>query len=482
MLATIVYQDQAVAISDGEVAMSFASALDSLVTEGIPAAVRQFGSVLDAAWIDEALKATGSASVRHRKLPAHVVVWLVISMALFRDSAIRTVVTHLGLVLPGGTKAKTQGTKTVAASSVTESRQRLGEEPMANIFLRSAQAWSEPAADADRWRGLSVWGIDGSTLNVADTEDNVSAFRLPGTGRQRPGYPQVRLVALMGVRSHILRSAAFGPCRGKETGEQTLARQLWDDVPDDSVSVMDRNFINYGSLYRLGHDRQNRPRVRHWLVRAKSHLRWTTVEVLGPGDELVELPLSAEARKDDPSLPPVMRARAIRYQLKGFRPQILLTSLTDAEAYPADEIIALYHERWETELGYDELKTNLLERREALRSLTATGVRQELWGILLAYNLVRRKMLDVADRVGLPPRRLSFKNCLLVVRGFCYAHALVTSAAALPKAIEQLDAMLSVLVLPERRPERRYERQVKIKMSGYKRNRGSVGSATPRAR
>jgi hypothetical protein len=455
--------------------MSLTTALEELRQAGIPAALRQFGSLLDALWVEDALAkgAPATAKVRRRKLPRATVVWLVIAMGLFRDAAIRTVVTHLGLVLPGGKKAKKQGSKTVAASSVAEGRQRLGEESMAMIFRRSAQAWSEPAADADRWRGLSLWGVDGSTLNVEDTEDNENAFGRPSSGgRDRSGYPQVRIVALLGVRSHLLRSAAFGPCKGKETGEQTLARELWNDLPDDALVIMDRNFINYGALFRLTHDDKGRERLRHWLVRAKSNLRWETVRRLGPGDELVELSLSPQSRRDDPGLPQVMLARAIRYQIKGFRPQILLTSLLDAQAYPAEEIIPIYHERWETELGYDELKTNLLEQKEALRSRTAAGVRQELWGILLAYNLVRRKMLDVAERVDLPPTRISFKNSLLLIRGFCYAHALVTAPGALPEAIEQLEAMLSVLVLPERRPERQYARQVKIKMSNYKRNKG----------
>lgn len=460
--------------------MELVAAIRSLLEAGIPAAMKEFGSILDARWIEEALEETGTASVRNRKLPAQLIVWLVIAMALFRDCAIRTVVIQLRLVLPSERKANKQGSKTVASSSVTQGRARLGEEPMRAIFRRSGQAWSEPAADADRWRGLSLWGLDGATLNVPDTDDNEAAFGRPGTGREQSGYPQVRLVALMAVRSHLLRSAAFGPCRGKKTGEQTLAQKLWGDVPDESLVLMDRNFINYGVLYRLAHDDEGNARQCHWMVPAKANLKWKTLKALGPGDELVELTISSQARKKDPGLPRKMRARAIRYQLRGFRPRILLTSLLDPEQYPAEEVIPLYHERWETEIGYKEIKTNLLEREEALRSRTAQGVRQEVWGVLLAYNLVRRKMLDVADRVGLPPTRISFKNSLHVIRGFCIAHAWFLVPGSLPRALEQLDEMLSVLVLPERRPERHYERHVKIKMSGYKRNKGRQSASKPR--
>lgn len=459
--------------------MDFSSELAELVDGEIPSAMKQFGSVLDAEWVADAVEESGTATVRRRKMPVETVVWLIIAMALFRDCAIRTIAMQLGLVLPSGRKATDGKAESIAPSSVSEARGRLGEAPMKHIFLQSARRWVEPAVDEDRWRGLSLWGLDGSTLNIPDTADNDEAFGRPATGRQQSGYPQVRLVALMAVRARLLRSAAFGPCRGKKTGEQSLARQLWDDIPEDALVLFDRNFIDYASFYRFTHDADGAPCNRHWLTRAKANLRWETIETLGPGDELVEFRISSAARKRDPGLPKTVRARAIHYQMKGFRPQILLTSLTDADAYPARELVELYHERWETELGYDELKTNLLEREEALRSRTASGVRQELWGILLAYNLIRRKMLDVAHRVDLPPRRISFKNCAHVIRAFCHAHALATAPAKLPEAIEQLDQMLSVYVLPERRPDRRYDRQVKIKMSNYKRKPGRSSSSNP---
>jgi hypothetical protein len=209
-------------------------------------------------------------------------------------------------------------------------------------------------------------------------------------------------------------------------------------------------------------------------VRAKSNLKWKTLAVLGPGDEIIELTTSSHARKKDPNLPRKIRARAVRYQIKGYGPRVLLTSLLDLDAFPAEEIARLYHERWETELGYKELKVDVLRRKEALRSRKAQGVRQELWGILLAYNLVRRKMLDVADRLEVPPTRISFKHSLQVIGGFCYSHAWLAAPGTLPKGLEYLDEMLSVLLLPERRSERRYPRHVKIKMSGYKRNRGTA--------
>jgi hypothetical protein len=148
---------------------------------------------------------------------------------------------------------------------------------------------------------------------------------------------------------------------------------------------------------------------------------------------------------------------------------VLLTSLLDATAYPAAELAALYHERWELELTFDELKTHTLDRVEALRSKAPERVEQEVWGLLLAYNLVRVVMYQAARRAGAPPLRLSFRHALLTLRGFWHT-AWLTPPGALPRRIEALLDELALFVLPERRP-RRYPRAVKIKMSNYPRKR-----------
>lgn len=456
--------------------MEFASALDSIIEAGAPAAVKRFGSAINAEWVDEALEQTGTMSVRRRRLPARIVVWLVIAMALFRNCAIRTVAMHLGLSNPWGEARRGGRARSVAASAVSQSRQRLGDEAMQIIFDRSAQAWAEPAADADRWRGLGLWGVDGSTLKVPDTIDNVEAFGLPGSSRGRPGYPQVRLVALMALRSHVLRGARFGPYRGKETGEQALAKELQPMIPDDSLTIFDKGFLNYGTLWRLHHDEGGEPTTRHFLIRAKTNLKWKTLTVLGSGDELVEVSLSPQSRRKDSGLPKKMTLRVISYQVEGWPKRRLLTSLLDPERFPAREVAALYHERWETELGYGEIKTTMLERKEALRSKKPNGVRQEIWGILLAYNLVRLMILEAAEEAGLPPTRISFKNSLHLIRTFCTVNAWMSPPGTMKTELRMLREMLAVLILPERRPERHYPRHVKIKLSRYKRNPGRSSS------
>jgi Transposase DDE domain len=209
---------------------------------------------------------------------------------------------------------------------------------------------------------------------------------------------------------------------------------------------------------------------RNWLIRAKRNLKWTVVKEFGPGDELVEMKPTPHARGREPTVPRRWLMRAIRYQRPGFRPQILLTSMIDPRVYPAGEIANLYHERWEIELGYGEVKTRMLERYEAIRSRKPVGIAQELWGVALAYNLVRIEMARIAEEAGVPPSRISFTMALSLIRdewGWCA----VTSPGAIPKHLRKLRADVARFVIPPRRPDRSYPRAVKIKMSAYPRKR-----------
>jgi len=332
------------------------------------------------------------------------------------------------------------------------------------LFGRTAQAWAHDSADRHRWRGLALYGVDGTTLRVPDSEDNRTEFGLASGGhRGNSGFPLVRLVALMVLRSHLLAAVRFG---AYAKGEHAYATDLWPGVPDDSLTIVDRGFVAAGVLVPLHRDGTNR----HWLTRAKKNLRWRTVERLGRHDELVEMKVSAQARKQDPTLPKTWIARAIRYHRRGYRPQVLLTSLLNPVAYPAGEIVGLYHERWELELGYDEIKTEMLEREETLRSRSPSAVRQEIWGVLIAYNLVRLEMEGVADEAHVEPTRISF---VVALRLICdeWSWCAIAAPGAIPRHLEDLRASLARFILPPRRSQRSYPRAVKIKMSNYAKKR-----------
>jgi hypothetical protein len=375
---------------------------------------------IDPEWIEEALEATGTATLRKRRLPAEQVVWLVLGMALYRDRRIDELVAKLDLALPGRRGVAP------APSSVTQARARLGDEPLRWLFERCSEHWAHASAREHAWRGLAVYGVDGTTVRVPDSPENRAHFGDQSAGGDRgiSGYPIVRLVTLMALRTHLVAAMRFGPY---SIGENTYARGLWAQVPDNSLVIVDRNFYDATALFPL----QDHGANRHWLIRAKRGLKWRTTQTLGPGDELVEAEPRHSARSREPTVPKRWVMRAIRYQRPGFPPQTLLTSMLDPDAYPAREVAALYHERWEIELGYGEVKTRMLERFEAIRSRKPTGVAQELWGVALAYNLVRLEMTRIAEEAGVPPTRISFTMALSLIRdewGWCA----VTSPGAIP--------------------------------------------------
>jgi hypothetical protein len=441
------------------------------VTAG--ATPEEFGNFtrhLEPAWIEEALETTDTWTVRKRRLPAVQVVWLIVGMALFRDLSIAEVVRNLDLALP----TRKGSRKAVAPSAIPKARERLGDEAMQWLFEKSGNTWAIRSAKEDHYRGLGLYGVDGTAMEVADTIENRAYFGGPITNRGPSGYPLLRAVALMALRSHLLVGAAFG---AYNVGEGEYASRLWSLVPDSSLVVLDRLFLAAATLIPLATTGTHR----HWLTRAKSNTKMRVIEPLGPNEDLVELNISPAARKKVSSLPDKWIVRAIRYQRKGFRPQTLLTSLLDPTQYPADEVIALYHERWELELGYDEVKTELLERRETLRSKSPKAVRQEMWGVLLVYNLIRLEMERVAAIAGVPPVRISFVIALRAIRNaFFLWHN--TSPGALPDRIRYLEEDLRHFILPPRRPERAYPRAVKVKMSKFKRKRPTTPATTKPAK
>jgi len=426
---------------------------------------------IDSEWIGDALREHDRQDKRERKLPASTVMWLVIGMGLLRDRCIQEVAVHLGLTSIKDERIRS--TEGIVPSTIVEARKALGPEPVMALFQRTADEWALASAAEHAWRGLSLFPIDGTTLRIADSDSNAAEFGLPGSSRGRAGYPQVRLVAIMSAVTHMVACAAFGPCRGKRTGELSLARDLRDRVPPASLLIGDKLFLAYAELYAI--TRRNitdTAKARHWLVPARKDTVWTVVERVSDTDAIVDLKINRRDRRADPSLPETMRVRAIRYTRKGFRTRTLLTSLLDAQAYPEHEIAEIFRLREEIELAHDELKTHMLERQEALRSKLPAGVRQEIWGILAAYNLVRHKMLAVAKEVSLPPLRISFRHTLQALRLSWLVAAWTTQTAELTNQGGLLRAMIALLILPERRSHRHYRRHVKIKMSRYPRNPG----------
>ena len=459
-------------VSDLDVCFSEALAHTASLTSGTYTTFRQH---LDPAWIDEALLTTGTATLRKRRLPADQVVWLVIGMALLRDRPIADVVRQLDLAMPSA-----DGRRTVASSSVSQARTRLGSDPLEWLFERSATQWADASADRARWRGLALYGIDGTTIRVPDSDENRAHFGSQASGADRDGkdrglsgYPLAKLVTVMALRSHLLSAACFGPY---ETDERQYAKALYGSIPANSLVLMDRAYLDAAVFHELS------AANRHWLTPAKSTTTWRVIEDLGKDDQLVEMEVCSEARRKHLHLPTHFDVRAIRYQRKGYPPRILLTSLVDANQYPASELRALYHERWEIELGFGEVKTDMLQRLEAIRSRSPDTVNQEIWGLLLAYNLVRLEMERIADETGVAPTRISFVAALRLIINEWSWSTITASPGAIPRHLTDLRDKIRVFVLPERRSDRVQPRAVKIKMSNYARKRPVKSSSRVRAK
>lgn len=424
-----------------------------------PASFSRFVGGIDPEWIEEALESTGTASIRRRKLPAEHVVWLVLGMAMFAECSIRDVVDHLGLVLPTARK--------LSSGAVPQSRYRLGPEPIRWLFYRSLETWTTEEFGQGTYKGLTLYGVDGTCLRVPDSDENFEHFGKP-TGRNGPndaGYPVVRVACLMNLGTRLLEDAEFGPLR---MSEPELARQLWSSVPDDSLTILDRGFADFGVFVDLVTSGTNR----HLMLRLRANTNLTEIEELADGSILADLRPGRLVRRERPDLPDSIRGRIVAYRHPDGQNCRLFSTLVDPVAHPATELIRLYHDRWEIELAFDELKTHLLGRKECLRSKHPAGIAQELWGTFLLYNLVRHEMIRVAKVNALPPKRISFYSSLLWMRNFWEVQAWRSRPGNVPRYLADFQSTLNVLILPPRREDRRYPRHVKVKMSKYKRNRG----------
>lgn len=440
-----------------------AEVLDELQCTAPRGGLDRFAASLDPEWIESSLTATGTTSIRRRKLPAEQVIWLVLGMALYMDRSIVTVLDHLGLV-------NKEGDRDIAGSAVSKARYRLGPKPLQWLFERVAKEWGETPG-VGGYEGLSLYGVDGTHMRVQDSDENFEYFGKPGGrgGGDDAGYPQLRMVAVMNLSNRLLSAVRAGPFA---TSEHTLVRELWDEIPDNSLVIADRGFLSYMSLLELVADRENR----HFLFRLKSDTSYEEIKRLSDGSVIALLDPPKHLLRTEPGLPGPIEVRVIEYQHEGGKPGRIATTLVDPKQYKAADLIDLYHERWDLEIAFDEVKTHMLERREALRSKKPDGVYQEFWALLLVYNLVRREMFLTAQESEVPAARISFRTSLLYIRDF-WTTGWMVSPGNIPRTLADLRDKLRGLILPERRRERRYPRHVKIKMSNYPRNRGSRSDA-----
>jgi hypothetical protein len=352
------------------------------------------------------LTATGKASERERDLPADVMVYYTIALALYMGSSTREVLRCLleGLRWLWGAEA----VKVAGKSGISQARARLGAEPLHRLYDQVVHPVATRATRGAWYRQWRLVSLDGSCLDIADTEENRGTFGRPEASRGESAFPQVRFVALVENGTHVLFGARLGRY---EEGETMLARQVLLALRPGMLCLADRQFFGH-ALWQAA-----AATGAALLWRVKHNVRLPRETVLADGSHLTTIYPSEKDRRHQAH---GIRVRVVEYRLEGvvgaeplYR---LVTTVLDPAAAPAAELAALYHERWEIEGALDELKTHLRGARVVLRSKTPELVRQEFWGLLLAHFAVRGLMHEAALRADVDPDRLSFQHAVRVVR------------------------------------------------------------------
>ena len=353
------------------------------------------------------LAATGKASLRERDLPAHVVVYYAIALALYMQSSYREVLRCLleglqWLMDPALTL------RVAGNSGISQARTRLGWEPLRQLHDEVVKPIAVAATLGAWYRQWRLVSLDGSTMDVADEQANDEAFGRPGASRGSSAYPQLRFVSLVESGTHVLFGTRMGTYA---TGENTLAKDVLGALGSDMLCLADRGFFGYEMW------RQALATKAQLLWRIKKNARLPSDKRLADGSYLSRI---YPSEKDRTRQTNAIRVRVIEYRLEGVTDAEpiyrLVTSMLEPQQAPAQDLAALYHERWEIETALDELKTHLRGAKMVLRSKTPDLVRQEFYGLLMAHFAVRALMHEAALQANVDPDRLSFVHAVRVVR------------------------------------------------------------------
>ena len=386
------------------------------------------------------------------RLPAWFVVWFVVGIGLFCRDSYRQVFRWL---------QPSRGAKTPPRSTLCEARKRLGVARLRRVMDKVIELLGTATTPGAFYRNWRLMAVDGFVLDVADTKVNERAFGRPRSGRAAGAFPQVRCVSLCEAGSHVLYRTVLKPIVRSEI---RMAEALMRYLTSDMLLLWDRNFLSFKMLSMV---LQRRTQL---LARIKKNLVFEPLEVLNDGSYLAKFYRSAKHRRHDRD---GIVVRVIDYTINDpNRPghetkHRLLTTLFDADDNPAEDLIVLYHERWEQEIAIDELKTHQRER-PVLRSHTPAGVIQEVYGLLLGHYVVRRVMHDAATQAGVDPDRISFTNTLKIIR--CRLAECGSGTKAHQRWYEAILAEASEELVEPRR-NRINPRVIKQKMSNWEKKK-----------
>jgi hypothetical protein len=355
--------------------------------------------VVPADLVDAAIDAAGAVEKRLRRLPARVVVYVLLAGVLFADVGYRQVLARLAAGV--GAVMRVPG-----SSALSQAFRRVGVRPLAELF----ELVRGPGAGAGRWRGLLVCAIDGTTMFVPDTPGNAEQFgRQTGRADAPGGYPMLRLLTIVACGSRTVIDAVFGSYR---VGETTYAPRMLGSLKRGMLLLGDRNFASAALMAQIAGTGAD------LLIRTKNGRRFQVVEHLRDGTRIALLG-SLRVRVIDATITVEPGRGPGRCRTGTYR---LVTTLTDPVRYPALELVGLYHQRWEIETAFRETKSTLLDGR-VLRARTPAGVAQEVYAVLIAHQALRTAIADTTlASAGIEPTQLSFTIALSTARdGICCA-------------------------------------------------------------
>ena len=343
----------------------------------------------------EELKAHLGEAMKSRyckRVPMELAIWFVVGVGMFSSDAYRQIfrwLMPLGVEIPG-------------SSTLTEVRKRVGLDLIKQLYHAVVRRLGTAENEIGFYKGMQLMGVDGFTLAVFDSKENRKEFGRPKNGKSYGPFPQARCVALAELGTHVIWRTDIG----KYTeGEQTLFKRLFQFLSQGMLVLMDRNFLSFENAREItSNDGQ-------FLIRCKSNRVLPVLKHLKDGSYLSRIYANQYDQQKDRN---GLDVRVIEYTLDDSNRvgcdelHRLVTSLLDCKQHPADELIVLYHQRWEEELAFDELKTHLRERA-VLRSQRPDGVRQEIFALLISHFIIRKIAFDASLDAGVVPTRISFQ-------------------------------------------------------------------------
>jgi hypothetical protein len=378
--------------------------------------------------LDEVVVAAGRAAKRSDgKLPPHVMVYFVMAMALFAGDDYEEVAARLAGPW-GSWGCWDAGWEVPSSGGITQARQRLGWEVLAEVFARVAVPVADPLTRGGFLGPWRLMAIDGFEWDVPATSENAEAFGYAGSGESRSAFPKVRVVTVSECSSHAMVDAEMGGVAGAGSGEQTLARRLYGRLGDDWLLIADRLFYNWADWKAAAASGAQ------LLWRVKADLSLPVIEIVPDGSYssvLINPKIRGAARQrlvdaaragQDLHPEQAVGVRVIEYTIPdrdgdGTGELItLITTITDPRVAPAQALAQAYQQRWEHETGNDQLKTHLRGPGKVLRSQSPEMVRQEIYGYLLTHYAISALICQAATEADIDPDRVKFTRTLRIAR------------------------------------------------------------------